>query len=251
MIEAVLFDLDDTLLSNPMTRFLARYFALLGQYVGRQMDRRLFQQALLSSTQVMIANTDPSTLNKDAFWASFQAQTGQKRDDFAPFIAAFYRDEFSRLQPETQRRPAAAALVRACFDMGLKVVIATNPVFPQRAIEQRLAWAGVPVDKYPFSLVTTYDNMHACKPHTVYYEEILTRIERRPEAALMVGDNWHNDIAPAARLGLHTFWVATNDMPLPDAAVYVSGRGTLDDLYHLVRSGWLQQLCTGGETGGV
>jgi len=251
MIEAVLFDLDDTLLSNPMTRFLARYFALLGQYVGRQMDRRLFQEALLTSTQAMIANTNPSILNKDTFWASFQAQTGKIRGDFEPFIAAFYRDEFSRLQPETQRRPAAAALVRACFDMGLKVVIATNPVFPQQAIEQRLAWAGVPVDEYPFSLVTTYDNMHACKPHAAYYQEILTRIACQPEAALMVGDDWRNDITPAASLGLYTYWIATDEATLPDAAVSVSGRGTLDELYHLVKSGWLQQLCPVGETGEV
>jgi len=51
----------------------------------------------------------------------------------------------------------------------------------------------------------------------------LERLNCAPAEAVMVGDDWEQDIAPAGRLGLHTFWVAPPDMaPL-------AGRGTLTD----------------------
>ena len=99
--------------------------------------------------------------------------------------------------------------MRAAFARGLAVIIATNPLFPTTAIEQRLAWAGVPVDEYPYALVTTYENMHAAKPQPAYYREILAAIDCPPDRALMVGDDWKNDIAPAAAVGLHTFWTVS------------------------------------------
>ena len=53
-------------------------------------------------------------------------------------------------------------------------------MFPHQAVEARLAWAGVPVTEYPYTLVTSYENMHAAKPHQAYYQEILAKIGCRP-----------------------------------------------------------------------
>jgi FMN phosphatase YigB (HAD superfamily) len=121
------------------------------------------------------------------------------------------------------------------------VVIATNPLFPAAAIEQRLAWAGVPINEFAYSLVTTLENMHTTKPHESYYAEILARIDCPPGMALMVGDSWKNDIIPAAALGMATYWIPPDAEPAPDATL-LRGWGTLEALYGQVQAGWLAEL---------
>ena len=221
-IQAILLDLDDTLLGNNTAEFMQRYFALLGEYARPMMDNDTFLPHLIQATQAAIRNTDPAHTNAEIFWANFETLT-------------------ARLRPATQVRPAAAHLVRAAFDRGLAVVIATNPLFPATAIEQRLAWAGVPVNEYPYALVTTYENMHAAKPQPAYYREILAAIDCPPARALMVGDDWKNDIAPAAAVGLYTYWIAPVDTVPPDAAL-LNGQGSLDVLAERVAGGWLERL---------
>lgn len=240
-LEAILFDLDDTLLGNNMDAFLQRYFPLLTSHVRPIIDADRFLPELLQATQHMINNVDPDLTNREVFWRIFCQRNNLERQEVEPFFSRFYRERFGELQPATQRRPEAAKIVRWCMDRGLKVVVATNPLFPLDAIEQRLAWAGVPVDEFEFDLVTGYENMHSAKPHSAYYREILTTIDARPGRALMVGDDWHNDIVPASKLGVRAFWIAGPDEPLPDGQVSLDGRGSLADLFQKLQGGWLEQ----------
>jgi FMN phosphatase YigB (HAD superfamily) len=89
-----------------------------------------------------------------------------------------------------------------------------------------MAWAGV--DDVPFALVTTYENMHTCKPYPAYYVEIAQRIGVAPHACLMVGNDLLRDIAPARQAGMHTFladeWIAN-----PDPNITADRRGALSD----------------------
>jgi FMN phosphatase YigB (HAD superfamily) len=237
MLQAVLFDLDDTLLGNNMDAFIPRYFALLGKYVERYMARERFLQALMVSTQAMATNLDTAVSNREAFWAAFEQRTGLDPAEMEPFFEIFYAEQFPLLADVASRRPGASELVQLCFARGLKVVIATNPMFPRRAVEERLAWAGLPVTDYPYHLVTTYENMHATKPHLAYYREILDYIQVEPSAALMVGDDWENDIAPAAAVGCATYWLPTDNAVPPDAAL-LTGSGTLAQLYDRLAANW-------------
>jgi FMN phosphatase YigB (HAD superfamily) len=241
MIQSLLLDLDDTLLGNEVDIFMQGYFGLLSDYAGQIFDSSTFLPKLMQATRAMIQDTDPNLTNDQVFWHSFEALTGGKREDLEPFFQIFYEKEFSRLKPTTQRRPAAAAIVRAASEQGLSVVVATNPLFPLVAIEQRLEWAGIPVDEYDFALVTSYENMHAAKPQPAYYREILAAVGSEPGRALMVGDDWKNDILPAAMVGLHTFWIAPDDATADDPTL-ISGRGSLDDLAERIANGWLRQL---------
>lgn len=241
MIQSLLLDLDDTLLGNEVDVFMQGYFSLLSEYAGQLFDSSTFLPQLMQSTRAMIQNTDPNFTNDQVFWQSFEKLTGGKRDELEPFFQVFYEEEFARLRPATQRRPAAATIVRAAREQGLSVVVTTNPLFPRIAIEQRLEWAGIPVDEHDFALVTSYENMHAAKPQPAYYREILATVGAAPARALMVGDDWKNDILPAAAVGLHTFWIAPEEATADDPAL-ISGRGSLDDLAERVAGGWLEQL---------
>ena len=241
MIKAVLFDLDDTLLGNHMDKFLPSYFALLSQYASRYLEPKRFLQEMLASTEEMMQNTNTAVSNREAFWATFQRRTGLDPVELEPFFDTFYRDQFPKLQAVTRRHPIASQLVQACFDARLKVVIATNPLFPSSAIEQRLSWAGIPIEQYDYDLVTTYANMHAAKPNQAYYQEILARIDCDPQNALMVGDNWENDIVPTAVMGCFTYWITPNNQAPPNEQV-ATAYGSLEQLFNLVTSGWLNQL---------
>jgi len=148
-------------------------------------------------------------------------------------IDAFYEDDFSALKRYTQPRPEARPLVQSLFDQGYDVVIATNPLFPRRAIEHRLDWAGV--SDFDFKLITTYENSHFSKPNPRYYQEILDKIGCRPQDAVMVGDDLQNDIAPALHVGLQAYWI--RDGVSDDFSPYLGLQGTLADCLHWVGSG--------------
>jgi hypothetical protein len=121
------------------------------------------------------------------------------------------------------------------------VVIATNPGLPAAATFQRLRQGGLDPEEHPFSLVTTLETMHFGKPQPEYYEEILVRLDIDASEAIMVGDDWGQDIAPAMAAGLHTFWVNTTDTP-EDQSWQPDGWGTLEQFSERVHAGWLENI---------
>lgn len=246
MLKAILFDLDDTLLGNHMDTFIPRYFAMLSQYVEAYLKRDQFIKVLLVSSRAMSMNTNPALTNRDVFWQSFEEQTGLETAVMEPFFETFYREQFPALAAVTQFRETAVSLVDFAQQQGYQVAIATNPMFPRPAVEERLRWAGLPADAYNFDLITTYENMHATKPHLSYYEEILQRLGVEAAEALMVGDDWENDIEPAAAVGCYTYWLPMNGEAGPPNTDVATQYGSLDKLYDLVANGWLESLSLEG-----
>lgn len=236
MLEAVLLDLDDTLLRNDMAQFIPRYFALLGAYARPLFGAQdAFLEHLLAGTQAMIENRDGTRTNREVFWEQFGVRTGLDSAETEVFFDTFYREQFPQLRAVTGVRKVARELVDFCLEAGLKIVIATNPLFPRRAVEERLRWAGLPVAEIAFDLVTTYENMHATKPHVAYYSEILEKVDTAPGQAVMVGDDWENDILPASQLGIETFYIVDGDEDVPTPAL-PQACGTLEDFYDWLRT---------------
>lgn len=229
-LRAILFDLDDTLLINDMDQFLPAYFKLLGSYAADRFDPRLLIQHLLTATEAMVRNTDPAITNEWAFWNEFSRLTGFDPAEMIPFFHRFYETRFEGIRPLTQPRLEARSLVEWAFAEGYQVAIATNPMFPLVAVERRLNWAGLGVEMFDYDLITTYENMHATKPHRAYYVEILDLLGCKPEDALMVGDDWERDIAPAASLGLQTYWVVDPEGEQLEKKVIDVGYGALGEL---------------------
>ncbi|MBP7999919.1 MAG: HAD family hydrolase [Chloroflexi bacterium] len=238
MLKAILFDLDDTLLGNKMDSFLPQYFRLLGQYAAALFDKDRFLPDMLFSTKVMMSNTDPAHTNREIFWQAFQQRTGLDPAELEPFFDRFYREQFPALQAVCEPIPGAVELVEWALAQNMPVVIATNPMFPRVAIEERLRWANLPVMQYPFALVTTYECMHATKPNQAYYEEILAHIGMDAPNCLMVGDDWKNDMEPALALGMSTFWIT--DGTGEGDVTQVMGYGSLADLATRLYAGWLK-----------
>jgi HAD superfamily hydrolase (TIGR01549 family) len=244
MIKAVLFDMDDTLLANPTERFTRDYLALLDRFLHDRLGMNGTIGGLIAGTRAVIQNANPLKTNRETFFETLDPLLPVSHDLFDPAVDEFYRTVYPQLEANTQKRPGARRLVTGLLEQHYSVVIATNPFFPRTAVEQRLTWAGLPVSEIPFTLVTVLENMHHAKPQPAYYEEILARLGIQADEAIMVGDDWLNDIVPAWQAGINTYWVIEDAAaPPPDGPVQPDGYGTLADFACRVQDeNWLETL---------
>lgn len=229
-IRAILFDLDGTLLDLDIDELLEPYIKVLAQSVAHLVPPDRFVPCLMQATQAMLAN-DGRALNAEVFARSFYPAVGRSRQELEPIFEQFYATEFPKLRACARRKPQARDVVQTAFTQGLDVVIATNPVFPSVAVQQRLEWAGVA--DFAYRLVTTYENSRATKPNLLYFELILETIDQPAEACLMVGDEDIDMVA--AHLGCRTFLVPGVRSELAPTTPAPTGCGTLADLIALLR----------------
>ncbi len=221
-----LFDLDGTLLPVEMDFFLKHYMDALAGSFARVMPRAAFDKALLGATFETINNMDPSIGNLDAFAAAFTRRSGLAWDKVWPTIRRYYVEVYPDLRRHIPDGADARDVVRRCIDGGWDVVLATQPLFPEIAVRERMRWCGI--DSLPWKFVSTLDNMHFCKPHLEYYREVLDAAGLDPLRCVMIGNDMQEDMV-AKRLGMKTFLVEDHLIDrgedlLPDA------RGKLADV---------------------
>jgi len=114
----------------------------------------------------------------------------------------FYRNEFNQVQEVCGFEPMAAQIVHLLKDRGYRVALATNPLFPAIATQNRIRWAGLQPEDFEY--ITTYENSHYCKPNPDYYREILEQLHLQPEECLMVGNDVGEDMI-TQQLGMKVF----------------------------------------------
>ena len=204
MINTVLFDLDGTLLPVDTDRLIEAYLGLLAQKFSSRLESTEFIRALMKSTGKMMKNNDPGKLNRDVFMEDFIPRLGIPGDELEKMFSEFYEKDFPSLAVFASPRGESREAVLRVLERGGDVVIATNPVFPEQAIIERLKWTGV--ERSDCRFITSYENMHFCKPYLEYFREILDHIGKEPEECLVVGNDVDEDLV-AAKLGMQTVLV--------------------------------------------
>lgn len=201
-ITTVLFDLDGTLLPMDQDLFVKAYFGNLAKKLaGRGYEPDSLIQAIWSGTKAMVKNDGKHT-NEEAFWEDFCTHYGPDAKKDIPYFDEFYKNEFQQVQKVCGYTPQAAETVRLLKEKGIRVALATNPIFPSVATESRIRWAGLQTED--FELYTTYENSRYCKPNLHYYGEILSRLGVSGEECLMVGNDVSEDMV-AEKLGMRVF----------------------------------------------
>lgn len=232
MIKAILFDLDGTLLINDLNLFMKNYFSLLMEEFKKIGDEKELFKHLNLAIEKMLANKGPKT-NYDVFWEEFTKLTGKDKKYMEDFFTDFYSKKFPLLKEISQARANfyAKEVIEKSFELELKVVIATNAVFPLMAIEERLKWANLV--NYPYDLITSMEVMHSCKPNLEYYQEILEKINTPPERVLMVGNDIKEDLS-ASKLGILTFLYDPHNNTISNLDYKPDFIGDLKDLFELL-----------------
>lgn len=202
MIKTILFDLDGTLLPMDQEVFLKAYLGGLAQKMAPHgYDPEMLTASIWKGTGAMVMN-DGSGTNEDVFWTVFSRLMGRDTRVDEPKFAEFYENEFQNVSKSCGFNPQAAEAIREIKDLGYRVALATNPLFPAIATHSRARWAGLNPDD--FDLITTYETSRHCKPNPDYYRDILETLNLRPEECVMVGNDVGEDMI-AESLGMQVF----------------------------------------------
>ena len=187
MLKAVLFDLDSSLLPMNEDEFTKGYFKLLcKKLMPLGYDSEKLVGAIWDGTKCMVKN-DGSKTNEEVFWNRFQQIYGSEKIKDKQVVDSFYTEEFNKTKAFCEPNPYAKQIVDFVRSLGLKVILATNPIFPLSGINTRLGFIGL--DKDDFDYVSSYEVSHYSKPNPKYYIEILEKNGLKPEEVIMFGNN--------------------------------------------------------------
>lgn len=225
--KALLIDLDGTLLDLDIQQFIDAYIDALSDRFIEYLDKKDFAEQLFGATSVMVKNGDPGKSNEEIFYEDFCRRIGLSEKEIKPVVKDFYDNDFPRLSCWAREHPQAEAVIEAAKSKNLTLVLATNPIFPAAAILERLSWSGF--TEKDFTLITTMENMHFCKPRKEYYMEIADVIGCPPELCLMAGNDTLEDLI-AAKAGMDTYLVDDFILQRDEKEPVCDYRGSLKEL---------------------
>lgn len=134
--DTLLFDLDGTLLPMDEELFVKLYMHALSQAFADRYDPALMQKTLWESVGLMVDN-DLDVTNETRLWELMESRfpgISTHKEDFDDF----YRTGFDAAQPACPRREGTGAFLEELKKQGWRLILATNPIFPETAVRQRL-----------------------------------------------------------------------------------------------------------------
>lgn len=211
MIKMILLDLDNTLIDNPDREFASHYLGLLDAHLRNTIGYSDGKASMRRAMWHLKNGRDMVRTNADVIIDQFVQDTLCTPDVIQVVLNQFYEQHYPQLESLIKPIKEPNRLLSYLFDSEFSVVLATNPIYPLNAIQQRLVWGGLDVEVSQFAFVTHSENMHSIKPDPAYYAETIARVGVEPDQAIMIGNSETNDIIPAKVIGLSTFHVSLDD----------------------------------------
>ena len=212
MLKAVLFDLDGTLLPMDEQEFTKGYFGLLCRRLAPLgYDKDLLIKTVWEGTKLMLKN-DGSKTNEEVFWNYFASIYRKDKLKDKEEIDNFYLTDFKNSKVMTKNNPYAKEIVDFIRNLGLKTIIASNPVFPKDGMLTRMGF--INLKESDFDYITSYEVSHFCKPNTKYYEEVLKKNNLKPDEVIYFCNNESDDYIPATKCNITSYYIGDCIMPL-------------------------------------
>lgn len=231
-IDTFLFDLDGTLLPMDMDEFTRLYFKELTKTFSDLIEPERLVQYVWAATKDMV-NNDGQRTNQEVFMESFSKLVGQdKIDVYKERFDAFYDQGFLNTRQCVKDVPSMRESVRILREKGYDVAIATNPLFPKRAILHRIRWAGF--EPEDFIYISCYETNRFCKPNVGFYREVLRHIGKQPHQCIMVGNDVQEDLV-AASVGMATYLITDYMLHRTGDPIECTYKGSYGDFYEFVK----------------
>ncbi len=232
MYKNYLFDLDGTLLPMDMRKFTELYLqALCRRFVPETgVDAKTLVKAVWNGAGAMARN-DGMRLNSEIFWKTMNTVCNRDMRVFSDDFDDFYRNEFIEAKKGTGFTPYAKKTIDLLKSRGVRLIVATNPIFPKAATYRRIEWAGL--NPNDFEYITVYDNCSSCKPNLNYYADICSFCGIKPEESLMTGNDVDEDMC-ASRLGFNTFLITDCLINRKNKDISVYRNGSFKDYYEFL-----------------
>lgn len=231
--QAILFDLDGTLLPMDVEPFAKLYLGALARELapfGLTVETML--KPFWAATKAMMGNTT-GKLNSDVFWETFSAMTGVDRARVEPVCDAFYDAGFQVVRAATRENPLAREAVRIAHEKADKVILATNPLFPMAGQRTRISWLGLQPED--FDLITCYTSDRHCKPNPAYFHDICQRLQLDPARCLMIGNDDREDMHCATAAGMDAYLV-TDCRLIDKDQPWQGAQGTFAEMVEMLKS---------------
>lgn len=202
MIKAILFDLDGTLSLMDQDEFTSAYMKKLISYMAKYGYK---PEELIKATWKGVgamAKNDGSRINMEAFWDNLSSVLGDRALSDREKFDSFYLTGFKTLEEYCPKNPRTQDVIRTLKSRGYRLIIASNPIFPETAHRTRIEWTGASPDDFEY--ISAYENSSYCKPNPMYYTEIIEKCGLSPDECIMVGNNVKEDMA-AEKAGIRSF----------------------------------------------
>ena len=116
---------------------------------------------------------------------------------------------------------------------GYRLIVATNPLFPEIATMSRIQWSGL--DSHLFDEITTYEDYHYAKPNIKYYQEILEKFNIDPKDCLMVGNDAQEDLV-VRELGIPTYLITDHLIDRSNGNYQSDYQGTMEEFLSFINN---------------
>lgn len=229
---AILLDLDGTLLPMDNDVFTKCYFKELAKKlspIGVAPDALV--AAVWAGTKDMVKN-DGSRRNVDVFWDRFAQAIGQDAVPYRAASDAFYRNEFHRVKSVVGENPLAREAVHCARETGVKVVCASNPLFPKDGQLTRLSWIGLKDEDFDY--VCSYESESFSKPNPEFYRALAKALGVAPQECLMVGNDVREDVLAAQAAGMDG-WLTTDCLKETEGFAWNGPKGSFAELVDFLK----------------
>jgi len=161
----------------------------------------------------------------------FSKRVNGSLDAYTERFDEFYDTKFLKTREAVSENENIKNSINLLKEKGYTLAIATNPLFPKKAISHRIKWAGL--NENDFSYITNYENNHFCKPQIRFYEEVLKDTGKNPHECMMVGNDVKEDLV-AGKLGIKTYLIKDHILHNNEDEIVADYIGEYKDFYEFV-----------------
>ena len=232
MMNTILFDLDGTVLPLDINLFMKIYFDEMAIAFDDMIDKEQLINSIWTATSEMVKNIENKT-NEEVFMNKFSDLVSGDIEAYKQRFDEFYDFGFMKARESVKENLWIEKSIKLLKEKGYQLVLATNPLFPMKAIHHRIKWAGF--EPSDFSYIASYENNHFCKPQIKFYEEVLSDIGKQPSECIMVGNDVQEDLV-AGKLGIKTYLIKDHILNRNDENIECTYEGNYEDFYRFAVS---------------